>query len=79
MVQHERENGAWAVWRTALDRRQDARRTAMSEDEFSPQEIEAYELDTARITGEDNDRTYHVEPWGDDEGPIDYREVDPRF
>jgi len=49
----------------------------MSVDEFSDIEIERYDLDTARIQGESNPRTYRTEPYGDGEEPRDIRE-DPR-
>jgi hypothetical protein len=76
-MQHEQANGTWVVWRTALERRAQARREAMSVEEFGAIETEKYDLDTAGITGEDNPRTYQVEPWGDEKGPIDYREDNP--
>lgn len=79
MTQHELGNNTWVVWREALERRQDAREHAMSEAEFGPQKTETYELDSAGITGEDNPKTYQVNPYGDDKAPIDYRDVDPRF
>jgi hypothetical protein len=43
--------------------------------------VDKYELENAGITGEDNPKTYTVEPYDRDrrEGPIDYRDVDPRF
>jgi hypothetical protein len=81
MVQDGRSNNAWLVWTEALAFRQHARETAMSADEFGPQETEKYELQNAGITGQDNPRTYELEPYGGEKGkePIDYREVDPRF
>lgn len=78
-MQHEQEKGAWVVSRKALERRQQARENAMSLDEFGEIEIEESDLDTARITGRENPRTYEIEPYGDKKGPIDYREHDPRF
>lgn len=67
MVQHERGNGKF-VWSSWHRRRQEARETAMSEEEFSEQEQNAFDLDTAGITGEDNPETYTREeyfgdPW----------------
>lgn len=41
--------------------RQTARKTAFSPDEFSETEKVKYDLDTARITGEENPRTYTVD------------------
>lgn len=76
-MQHEHAGTTWVVYRTALERRAEARRTAMSTDEFGAIEIEENDLDTAGITGEDNPRTYQVDPPGDEKGPVDYRENNP--
>lgn len=78
-MQHHLANSGSKVWRKWHERRQKARKTAMSENEFGPIETEHSDLDTAGITGEDNPETYRLEPYGDDQEPVDYREVDPRF
>lgn len=78
MVQDHRGT-AGVVSRQYLLERQGARETAMSTDEFSPQEIEEWDLDTARIDGSDNPDTYTTEPYGERQESVDYREVDPRF
>lgn len=44
------------------EKRQEARKTAFSLAEFSQEEITRYDLDTARITGRDNPRTYEMDP-----------------
>lgn len=65
------EPGQW-VSRDFLEFRAEARRTAMSEEEFSPIERERYDLDTAGITGEANPSTYVTDPvFGD---PVDRRD-----
>lgn len=43
-------------------RREEARRNAYSLSEFGEQEIVRFDLDTARITGRENDRTYRKDP-----------------
>jgi len=40
--------------------RQEARESAFSINEFSDEEINRYNLETARITGKENPRTYTV-------------------
>ena len=40
--------------------RQEARESAFSINEFSDEEITRYDLETARITGKENPRTYTV-------------------
>lgn len=65
-MQHERSSPVvWTKWHRE---RQDARENAMSPEEFSPQERDAFDLDDAGVTGEDNPRTYSGEdvlgePW----------------
>lgn len=78
-MQHEHANSGSKVWRPWHEERQRARETAMSEEEFSPQEIEDYDLDTAEIDGSDNPDSFTTEPYGEGEESVDYREADPRF
>jgi len=57
--------------------REEARRTTYSKDEFSREEIIRYDLDTARITGRENPRSYKQQPTIDllGEGGTDIREL----
>ena len=57
--------------------REQARRTTYSKDEFSDEEIIRYDLDTARITGRENPRSYKQQPTVDvlGEGGKDIREL----
>jgi hypothetical protein len=48
--------------------RQLARETAFSIDSFGAIEIEKYDLDTARITGDENPKTYKVEQVVEEDG-----------
>lgn len=56
---HDRANEGKPVDEEWHLRRQDARETAFSPEEFSPQERERFDLDDAGITGEDNPETFH--------------------
>lgn len=78
MVQTTRNDGRFA-WREYYLRRQEAREEAMSEAEFSPIERDTFDLDTARIDGTDNPESFRVDPYGDGQDEVDYRDVDPRF
>lgn len=64
------EPGQW-VNGEFLRFRAEARRTAMSAEEFGPIERERYDLDTAGINGEENPETYLAEPYGGE--PYDRR------
>lgn len=77
-MQGTRNDGRHA-WRKWYDRRQEARETAMSEEEFGPIERDKFDLDTARIDGTDNPESYRLDPYGDGQNEVDYRDVDPRF
>jgi len=62
------------------NRRIQARKEAFSIDEFSQEDIVRYDLDTARITGSENPRSYLVNPSIDilGEAGIDIRTLDNR-
>ena len=68
-----RANEAKSVWAEWHERREEARQTAMGKEEFGDIEQEKYDLDTARITGEQNPETYR----GDPTAPKEF--VDPDF
>lgn len=82
-MQSTRTDGRF-VWAEYQRTRIRKRRTTMDPDESTPVERAIFDLDdddpeSADIDGTDNPRSYEVEPYGDREGPIDYREADPRF
>lgn len=77
MTQHRFANSGRLVNEEWHRERQQARETAMNADEFGPIETERFDLDTAGITGEENDRTYELDPYGPP-GREDRRD-DPRF
>lgn len=77
MTQHHFGNSGSNVWAEWHRRREEARRTAMSDAEFGPIETERFDLDTADITGEDNPETFRSEPFGPS-APRD-RRGDPRL
>lgn len=68
MLSHRGENGK-AVWEEWHRFRSFARRNAFSENEFSEIEQNRFDLDTARITGADNPKTFRTEPPLDPEVP----------
>lgn len=57
-----RSEGLKPIWSEWHEQRQEARETAFSLDEFGETEITKFDLDTAGITGQDNDRTYEWDP-----------------
>jgi len=61
-------------------RRIEARREGFSLAEFSQEDIVRYDLETARITGSENPRTYRLNPDIDilDVGGIDVRDLHNR-
>lgn len=69
MLSHKDERGS-KVWRRWHAFREMARDTAMSDEQFSGIERETYDLETARITGDQYDDTYVVQ--ADFEGEKDY-------
>lgn len=72
MTQHGYTEPAQWINGEFLRFRAEARRTAMSAEEFSDIERERYDLDTAGITGEANPQTYVTDPvFGD---PVDRRD-----
>lgn len=65
------------------EHRQDARENSFSINEWSQEEITRWDLDTADITGQDNDRTYTVDrPLNQKDGQMnngtDIRTLDSR-
>lgn len=74
--------GAKAVDREWHARRREARATAFSLAEFSDQEITRWDLDTARITGRENRKTYTTDRPLDVAGQmndqVDVRTLDDR-
>lgn len=77
---HTTRNDGRFVWREYLERRQEARETAMSADEFGPIETAKFDLDTARIDGMENPESYRIETLNDKTDEVDdYRDVDPKF
>lgn len=80
MVSFRQSNGQKAIDPEWHEFRVEARETAFSLAEFSPQEITRYDLDTARITGRENSRTYTVSRPVDElgEGSADIRELPDR-
>ena len=77
-----RGDGAKAVDREWHEKRRMARETTFSLAEWSEQDIERWDLDTARITGRENKRTYTVERPIDSPGTVkngtDIRTLDNR-
>jgi len=61
MVMFRQSASAKPVDAEYLQFRQHARETAYSLAEFSPEEINRYDLETARITGRENPETYEVD------------------
>ena len=61
MVMFRRSKSARPVDGEWHQRREEARRTAFSVNEFGPAEISKFNLDTARITGEDNPLSYTID------------------
>lgn len=57
-----RSNGLKPLDEEWHEKRQEARETAFSTDEFSPEEINRWDYDTARITGADNPRSFQMDP-----------------
>lgn len=78
MAQTTRTDGRHA-WREWYEFRAEARRNAMDEEEFSSIQRDKFDLDTAGIGEGGNPETYTIEPYGDDQEAVDYRDVDPRF
>lgn len=77
---HTTRNDGRFAWAEYYDRRQEARETAMSADEFGPIETAKFDLDTARIDGTENPESYRIEPYDDEADVVeDYRDVDPIF
>lgn len=60
--------------------REEARRTAFSLAEFSQEDITRWDLDTARVNGSDNPRTFTYDPAIDILGTakVDVRDLDNR-
>jgi len=58
----KRGESAKPVWTDWHEFRENARKTAYSEDEFGEVDKVKYDLDTADITGRDNPRTYELHP-----------------
>lgn len=58
MVGFARGESQKAVWSEWHEERERARRTAFSLAEFSDEEINKYDLDTADVNGQDNPDTY---------------------
>jgi len=58
MVTFHRSEHAKRLDRRWHEFRQNARETAFSVEAFAPEDQVQYDLDTARITGEENPRTY---------------------
>lgn len=75
-------NGAKAIDKEWHAKRRDARENTFSLGEWSEEEIIRWDLDTARITGRENDRTYTVdrpiEAPGTVENGTDVRTLDGR-
>lgn len=77
MVQHARGSGRFVDedWHAF---REEARHTEHDEEVFSDIEQERFDLETARITGEEHEQAFVNEPYGDDREPFDARETNPR-
>lgn len=77
---HTTRNDGRQVWAEYHRRRQEARETAMSKEEFSTIEQAKFDLDTADIDGTENPASFRIEPFDNYAGVVeDYRDVDPRF
>lgn len=64
-MQHHRANAGSKVWKTWHQGREDARQNAESIDEFSPQEQEKLDLDTADIDGREHPERFEIDGLGD--------------
>lgn len=74
-----RQEGLQSVWATWHERRQEARETAFSVDEFGETEITEFDLDTAGITGKDNKRSFtHDRPLNEESNGFDVRDLPNR-
>lgn len=62
MVTFRRSPSGKAVDQEYHDFRREARQNSMSIGEYGPQEINRFDLETAKITGRDNKRTYEYDP-----------------
>lgn len=78
-MMHHRSTSGSAIWRRWHEERELARRHSYSTDEHSAEEIERYDLDSARIDGSDNPETFRTDPYGTGDArkrPHDIREED---
>jgi hypothetical protein len=78
-----RQESLQSVWSTWHEKRAEARRTAFNPNEFGDIEQTKFDLDTARITGAENPRSYQVDrPLNEVEGQqnngTDIRTLDDR-
>lgn len=73
-MQHHRDSTGSPVWAEWHKQREKARRESMDVSEYTAGEIEAYDLDTARIDGSDNPDTFRTEPFDAERNTRDIRD-----